>query len=464
MSRVAIYRIVGSELPPRDIAGTRERATEYILQNERLPSNVTVYWIMNQVGPPALRRRLHDLFTRYKANVIDFPLSHEAVINAPTFAEKVRWAIDINSRRNYAVDNGQARKFDWTVVLDGDCMFTASGFEDFHNAAVHTSHHYVGVPSRRCVVYGDGTREPVGDFGEPMLAFSGTASRRFDEALPFGQGDKLRLLISLGFLPDEGRHTERTPQAIADVGGWVEHISLDVANDAVERSRQVREATRMAGLRAHIDWIQEPQPRNLYSPFNQGWKTIDGFFDFDGPYSGIAADVPDGYPLVEVGSWLGKSAIYLARELELRGKTNKLFCVDTWNGEPDLQQRVKQHGGQSGMFEQFIYNTRHHRGRIIPIPMASTEAAKLFKSQSLMMVFIDANHSYEAVLQDLQAWWPKICPGGMICGHDYVPTHPNSINGVVKAVDEFFTHQGVETRPYSRVWKCVKRKGPRLWS
>ena len=35
-------------------------------------------------------------------------------------------------------------------------------------------------------------------------------------------------------------------------------------------------------------------------------------------------------------------------------------------------------------------------------------------------MFIDARHSYDAVLEDLNAWWPKIRPGGILAGHDYV--------------------------------------------
>ena len=50
------------------------------------------------------------------------------------------------------------------------------------------------------------------------------------------------------------------------------------------------------------------------------------------------------------------------------------------------------------------------------------------------VVFIDADHSYDACRNDMMLWWPKVKPGGIFCGHDYNENHP----GVVKAVDEWF--------------------------
>lgn len=65
----------------------------------------------------------------------------------------------------------------------------------------------------------------------------------------------------------------------------------------------------------------------------------------------------------------------------------------------------------------------------------SKEAAKLFEKGSVDFVFIDANHNYEYVKEDIALWWPKVKKGGVLSGHDYgQPVWP----GVKKAVDEFF--------------------------
>jgi hypothetical protein len=50
----------------------------------------------------------------------------------------------------------------------------------------------------------------------------------------------------------------------------------------------------------------------------------------------------------------------------------------------------------------------------------SVEAAKQFEDGYFDFVYIDANHTYESVIADLEAWYPKVRKGGMIAGHDYL--------------------------------------------
>jgi predicted O-methyltransferase YrrM len=50
----------------------------------------------------------------------------------------------------------------------------------------------------------------------------------------------------------------------------------------------------------------------------------------------------------------------------------------------------------------------------------SVEAAKQFEDDYFDFVYIDANHTYEGVIADLEAWYPKVRKGGMVAGHDYM--------------------------------------------
>ena len=68
--------------------------------------------------------------------------------------------------------------------------------------------------------------------------------------------------------------------------------------------------------------------------------------------------------------------------------------------------------------------------------MDSVSAAGLFADDSLDLVFIDANHSFQAVATDIRAWLPKIRKGGIICGHDY--NHEGNWNDLAEAVDMIF--------------------------
>ena len=53
------------------------------------------------------------------------------------------------------------------------------------------------------------------------------------------------------------------------------------------------------------------------------------------------------------------------------------------------------------------------------LKMKSTEAAGTFEDEALDWVYIDARHDYISVLEDMNAWWPKVKPGGLFSGHDY---------------------------------------------
>ena len=68
------------------------------------------------------------------------------------------------------------------------------------------------------------------------------------------------------------------------------------------------------------------------------------------------------------------------------------------------------------------------------VKQLSLEAAPRFADSTVDFVYIDALHTYEAVMSDLLAWWPKLRRGRIMAGHDYNPT---KWPGVCQAVDEF---------------------------
>jgi len=76
--------------------------------------------------------------------------------------------------------------------------------------------------------------------------------------------------------------------------------------------------------------------------------------------------------------------------------------------------------------------------RVMKLP--SLEAAPLFKDGYFDLVFIDGDHSYDAVIADIKAWIPKVRNGGILCGHDYEPVskEKKSWQDVIHAVDDFF--------------------------
>ncbi len=94
--------------------------------------------------------------------------------------------------------------------------------------------------------------------------------------------------------------------------------------------------------------------------------------------------------------------------------------------------------------------------RCMVIVADSEKSSGLFDNESLAFVYIDADHTYEAVKRDIELWWPKVrLHDGILAGHDYESYH----SGVKRAVDEFAANRAVyvtgeEDCPPS--WFCFK--------
>lgn len=180
------------------------------------------------------------------------------------------------------------------------------------------------------------------------------------------------------------------------------------------------------------------------------YENISGFFNFNDFYDFIASNFESGATFVEVGVWFGKSIVYLAQKIKELDKDIKIYAVDTWEGtknESMLMDIVKQFNGN--IYQEFLNNIKDcNVSTIIPIVKESKEAAKDFPDNSLDFVFLDADHSYEAVIGDINTWYPKIKNGGIISGHDY-----GFWNSVNKAVDQLLP--SVKTFP-GTVWYYKK--------
>ena len=162
-------------------------------------------------------------------------------------------------------------------------------------------------------------------------------------------------------------------------------------------------------------------------------EEIHGWFDFEQWYEHISKQFEPNSIYVEVGVWMGKSLSYLTERLIANQKEPIIVAVDTFKGsdnEPRQQELIREYGGN--LYEIFIKNLKEQgiREQVLVIPQDSVTAASNFYDESVEFVFIDANHSYESVKSDINAWLPKIKVGGILSGHDY------DHNGVRKAVEE----------------------------
>ena len=71
------------------------------------------------------------------------------------------------------------------------------------------------------------------------------------------------------------------------------------------------------------------------------------------------------------------------------------------------------------MYEKFLSNTEKVKHIITPIVGDSVSVAGQYADNSLDFVFIDGDHRYEPVKNDILAWLPKMKIGSILSGHDY---------------------------------------------
>ena len=139
---------------------------------------------------------------------------------------------------------------------------------------------------------------------------------------------------------------------------------------------------------------------------------------------------------VEVGVRTG----YFSRLILEEGFFSCLYSVDPWKEADKDEYKSRDNVFQEEQEERYrmtVKRLKEYKERSKILRMTSFEASKLFDTNTLDFVYIDANHEYEECKKDLELWWPKVKKGGVFAGHDYI----NGMigfdpYGVKKAVDE----------------------------
>ena len=133
---------------------------------------------------------------------------------------------------------------------------------------------------------------------------------------------------------------------------------------------------------------------------------------------------------------IGVARCALAKEVLQNTDLEYYAAVDPWKvysgrGAGTLA-RLKQEQWET-WFQNALELGKEHSNLHI-FRMESVQAAEQFKNGFFDMIFIDADHSYEAVRSDIFAWMPKIKKGGIISGHDYNKAYRTTVGKAVKEI------------------------------
>jgi hypothetical protein len=123
--------------------------------------------------------------------------------------------------------------------------------------------------------------------------------------------------------------------------------------------------------------------------------------------------IEDGI-MVEIGSYSGESAEAFAKS----GKFKRVCCVDPWeNGYSPCDI------GSTACDFKIVEEAFDHRiepfNFVKKIKALSSEAVKSFPDGFFDLVYIDGNHDYGFVVEDISLWMPKVKKDGYLAGHDY---------------------------------------------
>jgi hypothetical protein len=120
---------------------------------------------------------------------------------------------------------------------------------------------------------------------------------------------------------------------------------------------------------------------------------------------------------VELGTFNGSFSNHLVSNW-----SGILYMVDVWRPLSfDEYDDASNHANNQEAYKNAMNNIKGFEDRAFMLRMKGEFACELFQDNSLDFVYIDANHTYDAVKEDIKNWYPKVKSGGLVMGHDYLP-------------------------------------------
>ena len=228
---------------------------------------------------------------------------------------------------------------------------------------------------------------------------------------------------------DAGRDLER-----------FETFVLNVGPDAdPPEARGDDQQSAVAELARRHPW---PATKPDVPPFPQpGWL-------FPGTREMLARCVPSAVRLiVELGSWTGRST----RHLATLAPQATIIAIDHWQGSPEHQADPELARVLPRLYETFLSECWTYRERIVPLKTDSRDGLHRVAEAGLRpdLVYIDADHAFEAVLADVQSS-VELFPSAIIVGDDW------DWDGVRAAVETVVAARGFKVETYGTGWRIIR--------
>lgn len=136
---------------------------------------------------------------------------------------------------------------------------------------------------------------------------------------------------------------------------------------------------------------------------------------------------------VEIGAWKGRTTFHLLQVCK------SLVVIDPWEGlEIYPNDNFTNDGNVFGEFCKNFSRYYFHKGKQLEIykKPAAQVTREMHQDRMFDMVFIDADHRYDCVVEDIGCWVNRVRAGGWLCGHDYHKSHWFTIDAVNDVIGE----------------------------
>jgi len=159
----------------------------------------------------------------------------------------------------------------------------------------------------------------------------------------------------------------------------------------------------------------------------------------------------------EIGVGAGQNAKKILENLDIK----KLYLIDLWTRFSEYVKELKDtrnyslkttNGKQIAEKNLAKWNTR-----LVWTDEKSADAIEFIENEELDFVYIDGNHNYKYVLEDINLYWTKLKVGGLMAGHDFKPKFPGVIQAVVEKFGVNFETACSNDRKYNVDWWTWKQ-------
>lgn len=152
--------------------------------------------------------------------------------------------------------------------------------------------------------------------------------------------------------------------------------------------------------------------------------------------------------VVEIGTFTGQTACFMAKVLQSLGRKNPIVSVDPFERAPSEELNA------AGSYAEYIENIAKNGVDDICMPLSTlSQYGYRVLTNRVALLVVDGSHIYENVRSDLHLYTPLVRKGGFVFIDDYWDAYP----GVCKATDEWLTPNNTFSQIHNSYFVIAKR-------